>query len=572
MSNKNWLFKWIVSIKWTFWASVILISIELVVGLGYIWIQKFIIDNMFTNNEYNNLHVYIVIYIILIILFNLLFLFNAYHRKKNELLIQRNLVSEIFECLVKIPHDFLQKKRTGQLVQNLTEDVQQISVVISKEIPQGIQEILAVIIFGIFLWSASPIILLFIIIVSILYIFIGNYFGPKIKKTAKETQEMKSDLLVHVEECISLTREIISYNRQEWEMRRYTHIFNSYFSKLMKGNFLENKQILITEPLRWSINLVILGYGAYLVILGELSLGTFVVIIHFSTDMMDAIIRVYTFIVGLNKSYANIERIREVLESSKLCEGNLSIPHSIDSLCFSNVSFHYPDQEKLILKDISIDLPIGKKIAFVGMSGSGKSTLVSLLMKIREPSIGKIYVNNLPLEHISREEWMSRIGVVFQEPYFFSDTVISNLTLGKQVRGDLVHNILKEVGVEEFVERLPKGYQTYIGDRGITLSGGQKQRLALARAILLDREILILDEATSALDLETERKVQKYIDKLRKNKTTIIIAHRLATVLNSDIIFVMDKGKIVESGTHEELMDKNSFYKDLIRKKLEVSV
>jgi ABC-type multidrug transport system fused ATPase/permease subunit len=207
---------------------------------------------------------------------------------------------------------------------------------------------------------------------------------------------------------------------------------------------------------------------------------------------------------------------------------------------------------------------MNRKIAFVGGSGGGKSTIAQLLIRFYEPYKGNIRVNGFPLQDFERKSWSDKVAIVFQEPYLFPDTIRNNLLLDKkEMLEEEIIEACRIACIHNFIESLPDGYDTMLGERGITLSGGQRQRIALARSVLRKPEILILDEATSALDLHTEREVMRNLDEQRQGSLTIIIAHRLSTVANADMIVVMDKGKITEQGKHEELMDKNSVYKSL---------
>jgi ABC-type multidrug transport system fused ATPase/permease subunit len=214
---------------------------------------------------------------------------------------------------------------------------------------------------------------------------------------------------------------------------------------------------------------------------------------------------------------------------------------------------------------MSMDLPLGSKIAFVGASGGGKSTISQLLIRFFEPQSGSVLVNGRPLSDYKREDWTKRVDIVFQDPYLIPETIRTNLTLGREpISDEKVEAMCRVAQIHDVIQELPDGYETIIGERGITLSGGQRQRLSLARAFLANPEILILDEATSALDLETERLVQKGLDELRDGRTTIIIAHRLSTIINADRIYVINRGKVIEQGNHEQLMMGDTAYKRLV--------
>lgn len=301
-----------------------------------------------------------------------------------------------------------------------------------------------------------------------------------------------------------------------------------------------------------------------MVIEGNLSIGWFVVLFQFSSQLMDSFEKVYKLFMGLAGSMAAVERVREVMDGGTDLEGSRPLSIPIQSLTFENIGCQYDTDGTPVLQGIDIDIPIGKKVAFVGTSGGGKSTIAPLLIRFYEPDVGHIAVNGDPLSLIRRDDWMERVIIVFQEAYLFPDTIRTNLLIGRQVSEDRMKELCRKMQIHDFIESLSEGYDTQVGERGIQLSGGQRQRIALTRALIADCDILILDEATSALDLETERQVQQQLDELRKGKTTIIVAHRLSTIVNADVIYVLDRGEVLEQGKHETLLSQGKVYPQLV--------
>lgn len=237
----------------------------------------------------------------------------------------------------------------------------------------------------------------------------------------------------------------------------------------------------------------------------------------------------------------------------------------VTEIRFDRVTFRYGDDQPIVLDELSLDIPVGSKVAFVGTSGGGKSIIAQLLIRFFNPKSGRIVINGAPLSDYVEDDWLERVAIVFQDPYLFPDTIRNNLLLGREhITEEAMIEACRKMCIHEFIAALPEGYDTEIRERGLKLSGGQRQRLALARAILADPEILILDEATSALDLETERQVQSALDELRKGRTTIIIAHRLSTIQNADVIYVLENGRLAELGTHDELMQRAGVYHALV--------
>jgi ABC-type multidrug transport system fused ATPase/permease subunit len=322
---------------------------------------------------------------------------------------------------------------------------------------------------------------------------------------------------------------------------------------------------LVSDPLKWGALLFVLGFGGYLVMERQLSIGTFVVAVQFTTRMMDALSGLYHFAMETSSKLASVERIRNVLDGEGIREGDETLSGPVHTVRFDDVSFRYG--ERPVLNGIDLELAAGQKIALVGASGSGKSTIASVLARFFDADRGVVSANGVPISDLRREEWMRRVTVVFQDPYLFPDTIRSNLLLGRDdITEERMVEACEAMMIHDFFRELPDGYDTVIGERGVTLSGGQRQRLALARAVLRDPEILILDEATSSLDLETERRIQANLDRLRRGRMTIVIAHRLSTVRNADRIFVIGDGKVAEAGTHEELLQRDSVYRTLVLK------
>ncbi len=396
-------------------------------------------------------------------------------------------------------------------------------------------------------------------------LYIGNacFFAKRIKTAAAVVLEKRTDLTVHLEEGISSTREVVAFHRTEWESNRYQALFKKYFDAILQEGRTVNLQMLFSEPLRWGVSVAVVAVGGYQLMEGRLSLGTFVVVLQLVLQIMEKIHWLFGYVMMMIARFALIDRIEAFNEIPQIDNGTKPLSGEVQSIHFRNVSFAYED--KNVLNGLTAILPVGKKIAFVGASGGGKSTVAQLLTRFYNPSEGEILVNGIPLTDIRRQDWMSRIAIVFQEPYLLADTIRQNVLFGREDTEEQLIGVLQDAQLLDTIMKLPNKLDETIGERGIQLSGGQRQRLALARAMLRDPDILILDEATSALDMETERKVQQLLDDKRSGRTTIIIAHRLSTVMNADIIFVMKDGQVVEEGTHEELLREGELYPELVR-------
>ncbi|MBL7975810.1 MAG: ABC transporter ATP-binding protein, partial [Candidatus Kapabacteria bacterium] len=261
-------------------------------------------------------------------------------------------------------------------------------------------------------------------------------------------------------------------------------------------------------------------------------------------------------LVAAEKVYAVID------QEPTIIDGTQTITSFKENVTFNNVTFAYNTDD--VVKNVTLSIPYGKKVALVGASGSGKSTLVDLLIRFYDPKSGTITMDGLDIKNLTLESYRSRFGIVSQEAILFNDTIANNIAFGaKEINQSDIENAARIAYADEFIKHLPDGYNTYIGDRGVMLSGGQRQRIAIARAIAQNPDILIFDEATSALDSESEKIVQNAINNVLENRTAVIVAHRLSTIINADLIVVFDRGVIAEQGTHKELIDMNGIYKRL---------
>ncbi|MEK4424928.1 ABC transporter ATP-binding protein [Solibacillus sp. FSL K6-1523] len=565
MKNMHWIWQYIKNQKLLYFSAIFLLILESISFVYSITLQQYIIDQIIIGSDFGGILKYVLLIALCYLVFILLFVVNPYIQSKIHGRVKYQLVEQGLSTLYSTPINTIQKERNARYVHLFSNEIPIVARLIGEDLSDIVKHLVSTMIIGVLFLKASPILFLSILILSLFYIKSGKNLSKKQKEVWKDIQGKKSSLLIVLEECITSTRDVIANNRGDWEKTRYQNRFIQYFQSVMLEGKLKIKMVFSLESITSIAQIIVIGYGGYLVFKGAMSIGLLVVIYQLTLELLQSFVKVYNLIFSFSGKMASVENISNWFDAnSKKTERTQTIS-SIESLTMNNISFRYNPDEKFILKDFSLNIPMGKKIAIVGPSGSGKSTIGSLLENLYEVEEGSIQANNIPITDISKESWKSKVNIVFQDPYIFPGTVRDNLLLGyNQVTDAQIINLAKAMCIDDMIQKLPDQYDSSLGERGITISGGEKQRLALARALMRDPEVLILDESTSALDVNTEKIIQQNLAEIRENKTTIIIAHRLSTIKDSDVIFVLDKGTIVEQGSHDELLQNKSLYYELV--------
>lgn len=565
VNNRIWLKKYASPVKGLLFFTTLFLAIEAIANVATVWLQQTIIDDVLLQGQTDLLWNTIILITLAFMTQAIMFTLGPHFIHLSVAAITEHVSKDFIRYMYQIPTRTLQQNRTGKYVHHIFFDAEQIAVLLGNDYPRIIMEVLTLCMVFYLIGRNSLVILLVSVIIIIAYVLLGKRLAERVKAANKEVQATKSDLIVHLEEGIASTREVIAFNRLKWERAIYDRIFARYFNAVMNEAKVMNKQLIGSEPLKWIVIIFILAYGGYLVLQGNMTLGAFVIIFQFSNQLVNSFQKLFLLSMGLVDKMACVDRVRSVIDEPTWDDGQLSLKTPIEQLELKRVSFRYDLAEaENVLKEIDLSIPLKQKVAFVGSSGGGKSTIAQLLIRLFRPVAGEIIANGVHLESLKRKDWTEKVAIVFQDPYMFPDTIRNNILMGLEVDDEYLHQICAIAQIDEYIEALPKAYDTIIGERGVTLSGGQRQRLAIARALVRNPEILILDEATSSLDLLTEKKLQEAVDDFRQDKTTIVIAHRLSTIENANCIFVLDNGSIVESGTHQALMEKDSVYKQLV--------
>jgi len=488
---------------------------------------------------------------------------------KPSLEISEVMRQNLFSKIHKIKMSFINNISAGDITYRLTEDADRVSEVIYKSFQDTLPcvlQLLAVIIYMFYLdWSLtlSTFILAPIIVISV------NSFGKRVLIASEKSQESTSDLASLIGESINGISTIRAFAAENWIKSR----FNKRLRSNKKAKYKTLKLLAFQHPVVGFIEafgiLAILGLGALRINLGLLNSEEFSSFFAAILMLIDPISHISTNFNEYKQAEASLKRLKKInLEPIEKEEKKLENISKIDGkIEFKKVNFEYKKDNK-ILKDITLQISKGQVIAFVGSSGAGKSTMMALILKFITPCTGGIYIDDKEIKTISSLDIRSNIALVQQQPFLFSGKIIDVIKMGRKYSEEDVVKSAKIANAHKFIQNLPNKYETLISERGANLSGGQIQRIAIARAILGNPSILLLDEATSALDADSEAEVQKGLKQAMKNRTVIIIAHRLATTQGADKIIVFDKGNIIDIGKHTDLINKEGVYKELCEKQL----
>ncbi|MBU1933145.1 MAG: ABC transporter ATP-binding protein/permease [Candidatus Omnitrophica bacterium] len=516
---------------------------------------------------------WLVLIVALIFLIKELFLFfQTYFMSKLGQSVLRDVRLAIYKKLLALSNDFYSTMQTGALVSRVTFDVG----IIVNSITEGLTDLLLqpiqlvmylAILIGIKVYfSISWVLILITMLVFPLIVYPVIKIGKKLRKISTSTQESMSDINSLLFETIYGIGVVKSFTAERYQIDKFqTHNYK-YFKMLMKSV----KRLAIISPLGEFVGVIcmaiVLWFGGKEVVEGRLSAGAFIAFLAALLSLIKPFKRL-SRLYGINQqALAAITRVFKIMDRELTVKDRsdaIAIVGFKNSIEFKDVDFSYM-QGPLVLKKIKVSLPKGKILAIVGLSGAGKSTLVSLLPRFYDPTAGSVLIDGRDIRDFKVSSLRSQIGIVSQENILFNDSIRNNIAFGKPKAGlDDIKKTAKAANAHDFIMKMPNGYDTFIGDRGIRLSGGEKQRIAIARALFKDPPILILDEATSQLDSESERLVHEAIDRLMVHRTVFVIAHRLSTVEHADKIIVLESGGIVESGTHAELLEKSGVYKRL---------
>lgn len=477
-----------------------------------------------------------------------------------------DMMSTVYNKLQTLSMRYFGDKQTGEIMSRVINDSRNMETLIAHALPDLLSNILMVILVAIMIFSINPILAAISLIPIPILLFVTSRFSGKVHKRFKRNQEVLADVNGRVQDSISGIREIQSFGREDEEAASMKKQCEYYSHVNIKANFAAAIFHPTIEFLTSVGTVLVMGIGGTLAMKNVLSVADVVGFFMYLSLFYSPIATLSRIVEDMQNAFAGGQRVLSILDMEseiKDSENAEDIGRAKGNLEFKNVSFHYNEKEP-VLRDISFKVGEGKMIAFVGATGVGKSTIVSLMERFYDPIEGSVMLDGKDIRDITIKSLRNNISLVSQDVFLFNGTIYDNIAFGnpKASREEII-KAATTARVSDFVDKMPDGYETVIGERGVRLSGGQKQRIAIARAVLKDSPVLILDEATSAVDNETEALIQQAIDELSKTRTVVVIAHRLSTVMKADNIIVLEKGKIVEQGNHNELLALGGIYAKL---------
>ncbi len=503
--------------------------------------------------------IYLAISIALYLLNFAVYLLGTWIRLKTA----RDMQVSLFSHVISLSLDFFNKRRTGELISRLDKDTDAVVFGLEGISRTLIVSTVLVLVYGALLLRTSPRLSLFVALAAgAQYLFVQVVRRP-VQNRMREQLNVQAETTAYVQEIMSSIRVIKSFVAEAYERVRMTRFSERMAEALMRSGVFKHIDEPATQIINSVTNVVILLFATNEMLSGRLTTAGFFLYLYVGRAVLDPLTSLARTVKLIQTTFASSERVQALFaEIPSVWNGPQTKKNFEGSIVFENVSFHYGNEP--VLKGVNFEIRKGDITALVGPSGAGKSTLIDLVLRFYDPQQGRILIDGIDLREIKLDEYRRMLGVVSQDSILFNAAVAQNIAYpAADIDHVRVENAARVANADEFIRGLPKGYATFVGDRGVLLSGGQKQRITIARAVYNNPQILILDEATSSLDTESERLVQQAIDKVIAETTAVVIAHRLSTVIHADKIIVLDRGELIDQGSHRDLYGRCDLYRNL---------
>ena len=564
------IFRFVIPYKWTFILGMVFLLLSNLTTLSFPLLIGEMTKVIEGKSKFQINEVTLFFFAILIIQ-SILSFFRIYTFAQVSEKAMRDVRQTLYAKIITLPIFHFEKRRVGELMSRITSDITQLQDVLSITLAEFFRQIFTLVGGVALITYLSWKLTLFMLATFPLLVISAIVFGKFIRKISKKAQDELANTNIIVEETFQSIQAVKAFTNEKYEVNRYTNSLNKVVNEALKAATLRGGFVSFIIFALFGGIVGVVWYGAQLVAQGDLILADLLTFIFYTAFIGGSVGGLGDIYAQLQKTIGASDRILEILGDPSevdIHENEPNAPHSFGAIDLQDIHFSYPSRPSVeILKGISFTIEPGQKIAIVGTSGTGKSTLAQLMMRFYEPSQGKIRMGDYNIQDMPVGDWRKMVALVPQEVLLFGGSIRENIEYGKPGASEQeIQQAAEQAYAKEFIESFPEKWDTLVGERGVKLSGGQRQRIAIARAILKDPKFLILDEATSALDSESEKWVQSALEELMKNRTSLIIAHRLSTIRSADKIIVMESGKIVEMGSHENLMaKKQGVYQKMVK-------
>ncbi|MEY2941795.1 MAG: hypothetical protein RJA67_1481 [Bacteroidota bacterium] len=564
------IFRFVIPYKWTFIVGMAFLLLSNLTTLSFPLLIGEMTKVIEGKSTYKINEVTLFFFAVLIVQAILSF-FRIYTFAQVSEKAMRDVRQTLYAKIITLPIFHFEKRRVGELMSRITSDITQLQDVLSITLAEFFRQVFTLVGGVALITYISWKLTLFMLATFPVLVISAIVFGKFIRKISKKAQDELANTNIIVEETLTSIQAVKAFTNEKYEVDRYTSSLNKVLGEALKAATLRGGFVSFVIFALFGGIVGVVWYGAALVAQGDLILADLLTFIFYTAFIGGSVGGLGDIYAQLQKTIGASDRILEILGDPS--EIDLTLEPATAAVEFGQIKvqdleFSYPSRPSVqIIKGINFTIEPGQKVAIVGTSGTGKSTLAQLFMRFYEPNAGSISLGDRTITDIDITEWRKMVALVPQEVLLFGGTIRENIAYGKPGATQAEIESAAELAyAKEFVESFPEKWDTMVGERGVKLSGGQRQRIAIARAILKNPKFLLLDEATSALDSESEKWVQSALEELMKNRTSLIIAHRLSTIRSADLIIVMEEGKIVESGSHEELMKKKSgIYQNMVK-------